>query len=110
MATANIADFLDNDGNINMAELRRRGFLVKKTKRRRNTFRSRNGDESTTEDSELELYDAQSALINIGKHLGVFNDIQNNVAPSGPIFIQVNVDADKIAGVAEPPTPKANGS
>src|SRR5215472_16772950 len=73
MATANIADFLDNDGNINWAVIHQRGHLVKWHKRKRKTSPRKDGSKCVTEESEIELYDALRALLHIGRYLGLFD-------------------------------------
>lgn len=76
MAQGNVTNFLDEEGKINWANVRRKGYLVK---------RVHHGKGGT----ELELYDAQAALIQVGKHLGLFNDATKVEVQTGPMNINL---------------------
>lgn len=70
MAFSNISDFADIQNEADLANARERGYLIKKFKRK--ITHTESG--GMYEDIELELYDAQSSLINIGKQHGLFSD------------------------------------
>jgi phage terminase small subunit len=96
MATSDITDFVDDSGNPKLESVREqgKGYLIKKIK----TKRYKTGDDSEIIEQELELYDAQSALVHVGKHLGLFNDA-NGFGSTGPaVFIQLNVSPNEIVG------------
>lgn len=64
-ATASIADFIKPVGNLFMIDIDKiveRGHLVKKIKQNPKTG------------IEIELYDAQSALVHLGKHYALFTE------------------------------------
>ncbi len=63
-ATASLADFVKPAGNlfvIDMEKVRANGHLVKKLR-------------YTKQGVEFELYDAQAALVHLGRHYGLFSD------------------------------------
>lgn len=66
MALSNISDFAHVETQSDLAKLQN-GYLIKK-------FKKRYYRKDDYEEVELELYDAQSPLINIGKQLGLFSD------------------------------------
>ncbi len=70
MATSNIADFADIDEPSDLKRYRHKTHVIKKFKK--TTTYTKSGDKLVS--IELELYDAQSALVNVGKHHGVFTD------------------------------------
>ena len=75
-ARGTIEDFIDPDsGAIDMkaAKKARSLHLVKKYKTKFTTFTDKDGGESEIIETEIELYDAQAALVHIGKHLGLFS-------------------------------------
>jgi hypothetical protein len=78
MATANIGDFLDAEGRVDLVKVKSRGHIVKKFRRR--SFRDKDGN-LAIEDT-LELHDAQKALVHIGAHHGLF-DGKAEVLPQG---------------------------
>jgi phage terminase small subunit len=89
MAFSNMSDFAYIQTNADLANARERGYLIKKFKRKITTR-----DDYTVEDIELELYDAQSALEKIGKHLSLFIDkVEHSGPDGGPIqFTEVIVE------------------
>lgn len=94
MATSDITEFLDDSGRTDLEAVRQngKGHLIKKIKSR-TTVRGK----YTETENELELYDAQSALVHIGKHLGLFNE--TGLGGSGPmVFVQLNVSPQTIIG------------
>lgn len=66
MALGNISDFAHVESQSDLTNLEN-GYLIKK-------FKKRYYRKDDYEEVELELYDSQSPLINLGKHLGLFND------------------------------------
>lgn len=66
-ARANMADFVNDDGSFNASAVKTHGHLIKKM-----TFRKRTTRHETVEEHEIELYDAQRAIIQIGKHHGLW--------------------------------------
>ena len=96
MATSDITEFLDDNGRTDLESVRckGKGFLIKKIRNR--TIKT--GKDTEIDEQELELYDAQNALVHIGKHLGLFNDI-NGFGATGPmVFVQLNVSPQTIIG------------
>ncbi len=74
-ARGTLEDFIDADsGAIDMGKAKRgrQLHLVKKYKTKFTTITDKDGRESEIVETELELYDAQAALVHIGKHLGLF--------------------------------------
>lgn len=73
IARGDIGDFLDDAGNIDIAKARaaQRLGLLKKFKTRTST---QDDGEVTITDTEIELYDALSALGQIGRHHRLFLD------------------------------------
>ncbi len=63
MARANIGEFIDDDGRVNIKAVLANGHLVKK-------YKAANLDSG----GEIELHDCQRALYTIGRMLGVFSD------------------------------------
>jgi len=79
MAASNLSDFADIETYADLANARKRGYLVKKFKRK--ITRDKSGSEY--EEVELELYDAQAALVHIGKAHGLFADRMELTGPGG---------------------------
>jgi phage terminase small subunit len=74
-ATANPAQFFDKRWRVKRAVLESKGHLVRKFK-----------PASRGRPAEIELHDAQAALVLIGKHLGMFSDkVQRIGDQGGPI-------------------------
>lgn len=96
MATVNLADFVDKDGKINDEVFRKKGYLVKKHKSKTVVVRGKEGDlpEEHT-DREIELHDAQNALIHIGRYHKLFKDQVDHTSSDGALagmVILVNKD------------------
>lgn len=85
-ARSNIADFAHVETSADLRALNGDALVIKKFKK----FISRSGDETI----ELELYDSQSALQLIGKHLSLFNErVEHTGKDGGPIqFSEVVVE------------------
>lgn len=63
--------------------------LIKKIKQKVTTYLAKSGDGEDREviETELELYDAQAALVQIGKHLKLFSD---------PAQVSMNIDLSSL--------------
>lgn len=72
MARSDIADFARVGDAKSLEDLRGKTHVVKKFKRK--IIKPKDKDSEPYEEIELELYDAQSALLNIGKQHGLFSD------------------------------------
>lgn len=82
MARGSMEDFIDeNTGAIDTLKAKRAHqlHLVKKYKSKVTTFTTKDGNEGEIVETEVELHDAQSAIVNIGKHLGLWNDAAINI-------------------------------
>lgn len=89
MAGSNIADFLAADGSVDPAKLRDKGYLIKKLKTRRELVPE--GETAKEfEIQEVEMYDAQTALGMIAKHLKLYDD--------GDKILILCIDAMEIVG------------
>lgn len=71
MASANLMDVLSDDEEFDYSIAKAKGLthLIKKIKRRQ--FTDKDGN-TTVRETEIELYDAQAALVHIGKHYKLF--------------------------------------
>lgn len=90
-ARSDINDYLDDNGSFDLAKARRaaKTKMLKKLKTKVTT--RRHGDtEVETAEVEFELYDAQSALVQIGKHYKLFTD-KTEIEHSGTIQATVTV-------------------
>ena len=74
-ARANMDDFVVGD-YLNLERARDRGkmHLIKKLKVRTTTISKPEGEDVETHDVEVELYDAQAALVHLGRHHKLFTD------------------------------------
>ena len=70
MAMSNIADFADIQDASDLKKYRHKTHVIKKFKKKITTTRA--GD--TIVDFELELYPADNALVNLGRHFQLFTD------------------------------------
>lgn len=102
MARADMLDFINEDGAFDMDKVRAAGFgrLIKKYKLNRRTIVQREGPPIIEDQLEIELHDAQSALVHLGRSMALFTD---KVAGS----VEVNYDDlaaeldRRIAGLAQ---------
>lgn len=85
MGRSNIADFAHVGSDRDLAELGDNGQVVRKFRRR--ITRTQAGGEY--EEIELELYDAQAALVQLGKAHGLFTD---KIEQSGELRIIIARD------------------
>lgn len=71
-ARGNLDDFLNRGGEPSLHRARTRGkmHLIKKYKVKTTTI----GEETTVTETEVELYDAQSALVQLGRYHKLFTD------------------------------------
>lgn len=78
-ARGDLGDFLDISSmsfQVDLSGAVEKGIthLIKKVKQRTTTTLSKEGVETETSDVEVELYDAQAALVHIGRHLKLFTE------------------------------------
>jgi hypothetical protein len=75
-ARASIEDFLDSNNDLDLAAARKayKLHLIKKLKVTTRTIRRKGVDPEIIKTIEIELYDAQAALVNLGRIHGVFLD------------------------------------
>lgn len=78
-ARGDMDNFLDISSmgyQINLSKAKELGLtrLIHKVKQHTTTTLSKEGFETETSHIELELYDAQAALVHLGKHLNLFGD------------------------------------
>jgi hypothetical protein len=78
-ARGDMGDFLDISSmsfQVDLSGAKEKGItrLIKKVKQRTTTTLSKEGVETETSDIEIELHDAQAALVHIGRHLALFTD------------------------------------
>lgn len=75
-ARATMDDFIGSMDRIDLDRARERGVmqLVKKLKQKTTTFSDSKGNDTEVHDIELELYDAQAALVHLGRHHKLFTD------------------------------------
>lgn len=97
-ARGDVGDYIMESGgdlriDINAAKKAKRTHLIKKVTQRRFVRKTDDSEEEETTIT-IEMYDAQAALVHIGKHHRLFTD---KVELSGDIDIAfVNVDVDKL--------------
>lgn len=74
-ARGDIDDYLNDDGHFDLAKARKakKTGLIKKLKTRRTTYTA-NEIEHVVIETEFELYDAQAALVNLGRGHKLFTD------------------------------------
>jgi len=80
-ARGDMGDFLDIGSMgfvIDLDSAKKKGLthLIKKVKLRTQTSTSKEGIETETHDMEIELYDAQAALVQLGRYHKLFTDKQ----------------------------------
>jgi phage terminase small subunit len=93
-ARGDMGDFLDIGSmafqvDLNKAKEMGLTHLIRKARMRTTTTLSKDGVETETHDIEIELYDAQDALVTIGKHHGLFADKTDITSGGEPIKIVV---------------------
>jgi len=98
-ARGDMGNFLDIGSmafqvDLNKAKEMGLTHLIKKAKMRTVTTLSKEGVETETHDIEIELYDAQDALVTIGKHHGLFTDKTDITSGGDPITIVVSRKPD----------------
>lgn len=82
MARADMGDFMDIGPmafHLDLDKAKELGLthLIKKVKQRTTITTNKDGEESENHWIECELYDAQSALVQLGRHYGLFVDRQD---------------------------------
>ena len=97
-ARATMDDFIGSMDRIDLDRARARGVmqLVKKVKQRTTTFSDQKGNDTETHDIELELYDAQAALVHLGRYHKLFTDRVESVPDWRELARQLGKDPDKI--------------
>src|SRR5262245_1998959 len=80
-ARCSLEDFLSPGGNLDLAKARDGGklHLIKKHRETRRYFKGELSEETV----EIELHDAQAALVHLGKHHKLFTDKQEISGPDG---------------------------
>lgn len=81
-ARGSMEDFVDPDSGVidlKKAKAAHSLGLLKKYRTKFTTFTSKDGDETETNEVEIELYDGQAARRDLGKHLGLFVDRSVNL-------------------------------
>ena len=78
-ARGDMGDFLDITSMgfvVDLDKAKEKGLthLIKKVKMRTQTTVAKDGIETETHDTEIELYDAQAALVQLGRHHALFTD------------------------------------
>lgn len=95
-AHGSIADVLNENGDFDLAEAKRRGTddLLKKLKVKRTIRRERGSDDEIEDVSyEYEIHDPQAALVHIGKHHKLFTEKHEHANPDGTSLLQPVADA-----------------
>lgn len=98
-ARGDLGDFLDDDGLFDMDKVRqaKKTGLIKKFKTKR-TVRTIAEQEIESTEVEFELYDAQSALVHIGKYHALWTEKQELTGKGGgPIEQTVKHDISKLS-------------
>lgn len=96
-ARGDMGDFLDITSMgfvVDLSKAQEKGLthLIKKVKMRTQTSVNKEGIETETHDIELELYDAQAALVQLGRHHVLFTDKQEVTRKS----YNVTIDGEEI--------------
>lgn len=78
-ATGDVTDLMEltkDDGSLDLDAVKSAGLgpLIKKVKLKRRNYTPEKGTPYTEIDTELELYDAQSALVHLGRYHELFTD------------------------------------
>ena len=104
MARSDMGDFMEIDSmsfSLDLAKAKQLGItkLIKKVKQKTTTFLSKNESDEDREvnEIEIELYDAQAALVHIGRYHAMFTD-KSEVDVTGPVTVKVlkNVSTDDL--------------
>lgn len=112
-ARGSMEEFIDPDsGTIDLkkAKQAKQLGLIKRYKTKFTTFTTKDGDESETVETEIELYDAQAALRDLGKHHKLFgSDIEVNIL-AGRRMEDLTVEELQALANNKPLPPKAGGA
>ncbi len=91
---------LDESGRVVLTEEAPEGAsaAVASMKRKVRTFTTKDGDSEETVETEYKVWDKNTALVNIGKHLGMFVDRHEITGKDGQPLIKtfLNVDTDAV--------------
>jgi phage terminase small subunit len=105
MAKSNIADFAHVENWSTLKKLKGQSHVIKKFKRKVTTGK----DDTRYEEIELELYDAQAALVHIGRVHNLFKETHTNLnydlSKATDEQLQRIRDGDDPAAVLANPTP-----
>jgi phage terminase small subunit len=71
-ATASLGDFIDKYGQIDIRRARQLGKLHLVKRYKTTSYVRKNGQKIVT--AEIELHDPQTALVQVGRHYGLFSD------------------------------------
>jgi phage terminase small subunit len=101
MARGDVGDFMNIESmsfdlDLQKAQEAGKTHLIKKVRQQTVTRVNKTGDEEETNTLDIELYDAQSALVTLGKHLGIFKDnvdLTSGGKPIQVVGIGINTDA-----------------
>jgi phage terminase small subunit len=93
-ARGDMGDFLDISSmgfqvDLSLAKEKGLTHLIKKVKQRTTTTLPKEGVETETSDIEIELYDAQAALVHIGRNHKLFTDKTDITSDGQPVTFKV---------------------
>lgn len=88
-ARSDIGEFLDSEGNLDLARMRTSGMtrLVKKLNTSKSSGTSPKGGDWERETVTLEMHDAQAALVQLGRYHKLFTDNVDVTSGNKPILI-----------------------
>jgi phage terminase small subunit len=100
IARADMGDFLDIESmsfmvNLNKAKELGLTKLIKKVREKTVMTSSKDGEETETHTMELELYDAQAALVTLGRYHKMFTDNLDLTSGGEALVIHVVYDEEK---------------
>lgn len=102
-ARGDMGDFLDIGPmgfEIDLDKAKELGIthLIKKARMKTIITMGKNDQDTEIHDMEIELYDAQAALVHLGRHHALFTDNTSTDITSGgkPIFVDVGEDIEKL--------------
>lgn len=100
-ARGNMGDFLDIGSmgfevDLNAAAEKGLLHLIKKVRMKTTIINDKNDRDIETHDMEVELYDAQAALVHLGRHHKLFTDATDITSNGQSIFVDIGEDIDKL--------------
>ena len=98
-ARGDIGDFMDIESmsfDLNLQKAKEKGLthLIKKAKQRTVTTVDKSGEETETNVIELELYDSQGALVQLGRHHKLFTDNTDLTSNGKTILVTLRGEND----------------